>query len=302
MEKFNEKWMFWGLFLVVIVALGGCATKPEYEKALNIVEPAEVGRQMNQSGVVVVDAREESAYKKGHLKGAIHISAGTLSVSDPVKGLIASAKTVESVLSQKGISPEDTIFVYDDKGGVFSGRIWWVLKAYGHKDIRVINQGARGLEKEGLSMSAAIPKREKTNYKFEKNVPDMYADLSVMQEVVAGEKPGKIIDVRSRSEFDEGAIPGAILYPHTANLYTDGSFHSKRTVELNYRDLGLKKDDPVFLYCKTSFRATQTALLLKEAGYKNVFVYDGAWMEWEKQNMPSEKEEAPVMPTEQDAS
>jgi thiosulfate/3-mercaptopyruvate sulfurtransferase len=56
---------------------------------------------------------------------------------------------------------------------------------------------------------------------------------------------------------------------------------SSRDIGLFYKDLGLEKDETIILYCKTSFRATQTAALLQEAGYKNVKVYDGAWLEWE---------------------
>ncbi|GKT30917.1 hypothetical protein ADUPG1_001750, partial [Aduncisulcus paluster] len=72
---------------------------------------------------------------------------------------------------------------------------------------------------------------------------------------------------------------------------------SGRTIELNYKDLGFDKDDEIILYCKSSFRAAQTAVLLEEAGYSNVKVYDGAWLEWSSQGMPSEEKTPEVVPT-----
>ncbi|MPN60767.1 hypothetical protein SDC9_208499 [bioreactor metagenome] len=34
------------------------------------------------------------------------------------------------------------------------------------------------------------------------------------------------------------------------------------------------------MYCKTSIRAAQTYLALYNAGYRNLKLYDGAWLEW----------------------
>ena len=98
----------------------------------------------------------------------------------------------------------------------------------------------------------------------------------------------------------QGVCSFAINY--TENLYKDGAFKSKRTIELNYKDLGLNKDDEIILYCKSSFRATQTAALLMEAGFEKVKVYDGAWLEWQNQGMPKKESAPKVVPTEQDAS
>jgi thiosulfate/3-mercaptopyruvate sulfurtransferase len=75
---------------------------------------------------------------------------------------------------------------------------------------------------------------------------------------------------------------------------------SSRDLGLFYKEAGIEKDDLIIIYCKSSFRATQTAALLQEAGYENLKVYDGAWLEWESQTdeilVPTE-ETAPVGPS-----
>lgn len=290
------------LVLALAIIVAGCASQTNYEGAVNFVEPKTVGELMGQDNVVVVDVRDAEAYSRGHLDGALHLSPGELTISEPVSGLVAPKETFEAVMNKTGIANEDMVLIYDDKGGIYSARLWWVMKLYGHEDVRIINQGAKGLEMAGLKMSADVPSAKTVNYQAKDANKAIYASLEEAKAAAEGESQAKIIDVRSKAEYDEGAIPGATLYSHTENLYNDGSFKSGRTIELNYKELGFKKDDELILYCKTSVRAAQTAALLMEAGYTNVKVYDGAWLEWESQGMPSEESAPAVAPSQQDAS
>ena len=290
------------LVLAITMIVAGCVSQTTYEGASNIVEPKTVGEMMTGTNVIVVDARDAESYERGHLDGSINLPPSLLTISEPVGGLVASKEAFESVMTKKGISNDDTVMIYDDAGGVYASRVWWVMKLYGHDDVRVINQGAKGLEKTGLTMSASIPTPEAVTYVAKDADTTLLASLDEVKAIADGTSSAKLIDVRSRGEFDEGAIPSAKLYAHTENLYSDGSFKSGRTIELNYKDQGFEKSDELVLYCKSSFRATQTAALLQEAGYTNVKVYDGAWLEWQSQGMPSEEKKPEVVPTDQDAS
>ncbi|GMQ64087.1 sulfurtransferase [Vallitalea maricola] len=288
--------------LIVFVLLFTSCNNTSYKGSNNVVEPTEVKEAMNNSDVIIIDARAEEDYAKGHLEGAISLNPDSLTISEPIKGMLAPKEQVEKVLSEKGISNNSTLYIYDNSGGVYSGRVWWVLKVYGHDNVKVINNGQRGLEKAKLPMSLEVPELEPTEYVAKEANSDMIATMDYVKTVAENEdSKEKIIDVRSKAEYEEGAIPNAILYPHTKNLYTDGTFKSARDTFLFYKDLGLDKDDTIILYCKSSFRATQTALLLDEAGFKNVKVYDGAWLEWSAGDMPTEKEEKTV-PDSGDAS
>lgn len=288
------------LVFVLVAMLSGC-DNTRYVESKNIIEASELSKQLGNSNVIVIDARSKEDYNKGHLDGAISLTADELSIKEPFPGLIASKEQVEKVLCSKGISNDSTLYIYDNKGGVYSARVWWVLKAYGHENVKVINNGQKALELEKMKMSLDIPKLVATSYEAKEIDKDMLVDKEYVKAVISNENI-KIIDVRSAAEYDEGAIPKAILYPHTKNLYTDGSFKSSKNIYLSYNELGLKRDDEVILYCKTSFRATQTALLLKEAGFTNIKVYDGAWVEWSNGDMPVEEEKQPIVNTTQDAS
>lgn len=291
------------ILLVVLLAFGlfGCATQTTYDDAVNIVEASQVKALMDK-GAIVIDARGEEAYAKGHLDGAICLAPSALTAKGDLAGIVADQAQVKAALSAAGVNADDTVLVYDAKGGVYSGRIWWVLKYYGHSDVRIINGGASALEKAALTMSADTPKIVESDYTISKVEDGIYADIDDVNEAIEGISGAKIIDVRSAAEYAEGFIPTAVNIAHTKNLYTDGTFKSKNAIELDYQDAGFNKDDAIILYCKTSFRATQTAALLQEAGYSNVKLYDGAWVEWESLNDTTITPEQDVAPTQQDAS
>jgi len=269
--------------LFIMLSFSACAIDTTYSGTMNVVEASKVGEEyLSSPKVIVIDARGQEAYEKGHLRGSIQLSPAELVVETPVPNTLAAKDQVEKVLSDKGISNDSIIYIYDENDGVNAGRVWWTLKVYGHESVMIVNGGASALVNEGLEITKDVPSTTESKYVAKEADPSM---MVTFEEVKAqAESPAeniKILDVRSVAEYEAGFIPGAILYPHTKNLYKDGTFMSSRDIGLFYKDLGLEKDDTILLYCKTSFRATQTAALLQEAGYKNVKVYDGAWLEWE---------------------
>jgi thiosulfate/3-mercaptopyruvate sulfurtransferase len=290
------------LTVTLLLGLTAC-NKTEFTDSAFFIEADALAAQMQDAATVVIDARTPEDYYKGHLEGAINLPPALLSVQEPFPGLVAPAEQVQNVLGQHGIGNDTRVFVYDNNGGVYAGRVWWVLRYYGHEAVSVVNGGETAIVKAGLPLSTVIPAPEAKTYVAGGPNASMIATMDEVKAATEGMSTVKLLDVRTQAEYDEGAIPGAILYPHTKNLYTDGTFRSGRDTRLNYADLGLKPDDAIIAYCKTSFRAAQTAIVLAEAGFTNVKVYDGAWVEWSAGDMP--KEEAPAAstaPTVQDAS
>ncbi len=288
------------LALVLMFSLTACSVDTTYKGTKNIVEASQVGKDYLAGGkVIVIDAREPEAYAKGHLKGAVSLTPTELSVGTPVPGLLAPKSQIESVLSSKGISNDSIIYVYDDNGGVYSGRVWWVLKVYGHENVMIVNGGSKALVNEKLELSADAAILPATTYTAKDADTSMIATFEDVKSLTETPVDGTVIvDVRSQAEYDAGYIPTAVLYPHTKNLYSDGTFMSSRDLGLFYKDAGITKDENIILYCKTSFRATQTAALLQEAGYTNIKVYDGAWVEWEqKGTVAGPDTSAPVGPS-----
>ncbi len=302
MARLKLKVFVFLLITVLILSLAGCMNT-SYEQGLHVAEAGVLKAEISNPGVLVIDARSPEDYAKGHLQGAVNMPPSQLTVSVPVPGTIAPQAQVEKVLSENGINRDTKLYIYDNNSGVNASRLWWTLSVYGHKQVFVINNGETAVVAAGLPLTTDVPVRTSVTYTGQERNTKMIASLDEVKAVAEGKSKAKLVDVRSQAEFDEGAIPNAILYPHTKNLYADGTFRSAQDIYLNYKDLGLNREDEIILYCKTSFRATMTALLLNEAGFTNVKVYDGAWEEWSQLGLPQAgKPEGQVVPTVQDAS
>lgn len=301
MQKQTKKWLLSLLLVLLLGTLAACAGNTAYTEAQNIVEASALADLMAQEGVVVIDARSAEDFNKGHLKGAVNLTLEELNGQGAVAGMLGTPQQFNRVMSKSGISPESTVIIYDANGGIYSGRLWWAMKVFGHENVKVVNGGASAIVKAGLEISADATQVAASSYSSKAQDAALIATIEEVKDAVAT-GTATIIDVRTPAEFDEGAIPTAILYPHTQNLYSDDTFKSSRDIYLNYKDLGVEKETPIILYCKTSVRATQTMLLLKEAGFSNVKVYDGAWLEWSVSGEETTSPAGPVEATVQDAS
>ena len=98
---------------------------------------------------------------------------------------------------------------------------------------------------------------------------------------------GETTDVREPEELLlTGRIPGAINIPVTSAIQ---SFHIS---DEDFSDLyGFQrppKDAELMMYCKAGVRARTAAGLAQHAGWKNVSEYPGSWLDWAKNNGPTE--------------
>ena len=79
----------------------------------------------------------------------------------------------------------------------------------------------------------------------------------------------KLIDVRTKSEYESGFIERAI----NIDFFSD-------TFESDV--LSLNKNSKIILYCRTNNRSTKTANLLKKNGFKDISVIEGGITDWVK--------------------
>lgn len=93
-------------------------------------------------------------------------------------------------------------------------------------------------------------------------------------QIDGGEAP-LVLDVRSKSEYASGHVPGAIHMPF-------------RSVGDRHGELPVEKDDPIVVYCAHGPRAVWAAKSLRDAGYTNVVYLEGHMSSWSKAGLPTE--------------
>ena len=87
---------------------------------------------------------------------------------------------------------------------------------------------------------------------------------------------GQVIDVRTPKEFESGHIEGA------QNLHVYDKDFEQRVDKL-------KKDEPVYIYCKAGGRSAEAVETLKAKGFNEIIELDGGMDAWLEAGKPVKK-------------
>jgi rhodanese-related sulfurtransferase len=90
----------------------------------------------------------------------------------------------------------------------------------------------------------------------------------------AGDPP-LVLDVRSRREFADGHVPGAVHVPFWAMLWRAGRLAVPRT-------------DPVVVYCGHGPRAHIARALMRLRGFRRVSCLAGHMARWRQSGLPEQ--------------
>ena len=107
---------------------------------------------------------DTAAYQQGHVPGAIGLDWKTELQQHPVRDLI-SKEQLEALLSAQGVVRNTTLAVYGDNNNWFAAWFFWLLKYYGHEDVRLVNGGRVKWLAEHRPTTTAIPAYPTSQYR-----------------------------------------------------------------------------------------------------------------------------------------
>jgi len=202
-------------------------------------------------------------------------------VNEPFVNMLAPAEQIESVMGERGISNDALIIIYDNNSNMDSARLWWTLKIYGHDLVKVVSGGLAALRDAGAGETTVATVVQSTTFTAGPLKSEMLATQADIRAQINDPDPDTVIlDTRSIEEYVAGTIPGAICLDYAGNNFTDGTYRPSRQIQIRYIEAGLDFDNTVIMYCKTSIRGAQSYLALYNAGYRDLKLYDAAWLEW----------------------
>jgi thiosulfate/3-mercaptopyruvate sulfurtransferase len=250
---------------------------------------------LNTPGVVFVEVDEDtSAYDGGHIPGAVKLDWKT-ELQDQVRRDFVNKEQLEKLLSEKGISNDDTVILYGGNNNWFAAYAYWYLKLYGHDKVKLLDGGRKKWELDGRELSKDAVSRPATTYKAKDQDTSIRAFRDEVIDAIGNEN---LIDVRSPDEFTgrllapahlpqeqsqrAGHIPTALNVPWSKAANEDGTFKSDDELRKLYVDeAGLDEAKDTIAYCRIGERSSHTWFALHELlGYPNVKNYDGSWTEY----------------------
>ncbi|MFA7269063.1 MAG: sulfurtransferase [Sterolibacterium sp.] len=269
----------------------------------SLVSAAEVATHIPDSGWRIFDCRHDlkqteygiQAYAKGHIPGALflHLDRDLSGTTTGRNGRhpLPDAAVFAAKMGRCGVSTDTQVVAYDNEGGVFAARLWWLLRWLGHRHVAVLDGGLAGWKRAKLPLEEGSPPAAATQFAAR---PGAECDKPVDADFVLahlGAADMLLVDARSPERFRGenetldpvgGHIPGAINRFYFDNLDDDGCFFKPAGVLRSEFEalLGGREARSVVQQCGSGVTACHNVLAMELAGLSGSRLYAGSWSEW----------------------
>ena len=258
-----------------------------YAHAEQLVDTAWVAAHARDADVRILDLRR-SGFEAGHLPGALWLDPESIRDANRPPAFLPPPDAFEQAMGRLGISNHTRVIAYDDRGGLLAARLWWMLNAYGHSNVALMNGGWVQWTREKRPVTTVLTPMEPAVFTAALQRPW----LAPADDVVAaiGRAGTRIIDARTVAEMDGsdtrlssrgGTIPSAVsvywedlLDPVTKTFKTAGELRAI------FEQHNVKPSDEVIAYCWVGHRSAVDLFALHLIGYDRLRNYLGSWEEW----------------------
>lgn len=201
---------------------------------------------------------------------------------------LPSAQTLAILFGKLGISMQTPVVIYDNRGQFCAARVYWMLRASGHNNVRLLDGGLPAWRDSGYitNCEPVIPPRRQFEAVSEAG---WFVDADTVSQAMA--KGGQIVDARGPSRFSghepdpregvkAGHIPGSVNLHYRDVLDDDGKFLPVEVLSKIFKNKNIDLSEPVICTCGSGITACIIAVAMILGGARDVSVYDGSWAEW----------------------
>lgn len=264
-----------------------------------LISVVHLAKHFDDPAFVIFDCRHEltnpefgvKAYAQSHVPNALfaHLDRD---LAAPLTGRngrhpLPDPGVFAGWLARMGVSNDRQVIGYDNAGGVYSSRLWWMLRWIGHQSVAVLDGGWQAWLAAGQPVSAEVrvPKPAGFTGKPEESAVDAKYVLEHLQ------SPDMVlIDARANDRYHGqnetidpigGHIPGAHNRFFKDNLTPQGFFKSPEQLRDEFKPfVGNGSPQKVVSQCGSGVTACHNLLAMEIAGLKGGRLYPGSWSEW----------------------
>jgi thiosulfate/3-mercaptopyruvate sulfurtransferase len=260
----------------------------------NIISAEQLLQSLGDPDLYIADCRFDLAatligwmqYKEAHIPGARYVSldkdlSGKLGQHGGRHPLPA-VEEMERRFGELGIARGSSrVVAYDDAGGSYAARLWWMLRYLGHDQAQILNGGYQAFLTVGGKPESAIPANVPVIFQS-KVRPEM---LAYMEDVRSADKACLLVDARARERYRgeiepidriAGHIPGAVNLPWMENVNTDFTLKSAEILQ----ELYCSFPPATIMYCGSGVTSALNVLIMEELGFPLPKLYAGSWSDW----------------------
>ncbi len=264
-----------------------------------LISPTQLLEQLNSSWIIF-DCRFNlidksigyQQYRLAHLPNAIYVHLER-DLSAPITRLtgrhpLPDAKQFVKQLSAWGVTQNRQVIVYDDNYAAFAGRLWWLLRSFGHQAVAVLDGGLTAWQRLAYPITTHLPKPIAAEFNGQMNRKTWINSLEL--ENGLARRQFKLVDARTperyRGDYEPidliaGHIPSAFNRPFQRNLNAQGLFLAPDKLANQFNQLlNQIPNQQVIHYCGSGVTACHNLLAMEYAGLSGSKLYVGSWSEW----------------------
>lgn len=206
----------------------------------------------------------------------------------PFPNTLPTVQQFTEAIQKLGITTSSVVVVYDDKGIYSSARAWYLCKAFGLKNVAVLDGGLPTWITNGFEVE------EKQTYIIKKGDfvgildKSYFIDFKGIQKLIQ-QQNSCIIDARSAERFlgevpeprkglRSGTIPSSVNL-HYQEVLHKGKLKAKTELRKIFQSIQ-NKNKPFVFSCGSGVTACILALAAENIGIKDKSIYDGSWTEY----------------------
>jgi thiosulfate/3-mercaptopyruvate sulfurtransferase len=242
------------------------------------------------AAVVAPEGREQ--YAAGHLPGAVHLdyAEDLHDLATPYAARVAPPERFAAVMSANGIGDATRVIAYDEGNVPYAARLMWMLRYYGHDDVAILAGGLPAWTAAGHALTTDAPHFAPATFTVRVR-PELRASRDDVIAVAEGRSKVQFLETQRDGTYAQRDrdIPNAIRLSASALLEDarGGRLAERAKLDELIAKAGLDKSKRTIVSCGSGVGASGAYLALTEAGFTDVGVYDGSWMEWEHDNLPT---------------
>lgn len=267
-----------------------------------LVDTATLAAHLDDPSWVVCDCRSTlsdpgaglRAYAEGHIPGAryLHLDHDLSGPKTPDTGRhpLPDPQHLAETLGKAGVDRNVQLVGYDDAGGAYAARLWWLARWLGHERVAVLDGGWQRWVKEGRPVSTQAPNPVPRAFGSPLVNSETWVSTTEVLEIVRGRKRNLLLDARGPARYRgeeetidpvAGHIPGAVNLPYAGNVAEDGRFLNPEALRRRFEQvLGDVRPEQVVCMCGSGVTACHNLLAMEVAGFKGARLYAGSWSEW----------------------
>jgi thiosulfate/3-mercaptopyruvate sulfurtransferase len=265
-----------------------------------LVDVATLAAHLDDASLRIVDCRFDlgdpdagaALYRRGHVPGAVyaHLDADLSGPRAPWTGRhpLPEPAALAATLGRFGIGAGVRVVAYDDSGGIYAARLWWLLRWLGHDEAAVLDGGLGAWRRAGGRLATGADAPAPRRFVARPNDALHVSGDELAQLLARG--ACLLLDARSPERFEgrvepldprAGHVPGAVNHHYARNLGADGRFLPAAALREHFASLlGPRAAAAVVSMCGSGVTACHTLLALELAGLPGARLYPGSWSEW----------------------